>query len=378
MGSRVVALTDIDGKFIDRWRALANRADTPNPFFDVDFLNPAAACMPEARGLRLLVGEDRGDLIWLMPLAPSSQLGAVPMVPGLRNCVPRAYCGQPLVVAGQESAAADFVLRYLSRSRRSFWLRLQMLDADNQFTRSLIAGAGHASVHVEAISRGLAMRRPEPTYVTGNPGAEQVRRQTRLFEEAYGRPLEVIDCSADPQAVEDFLAMEVEGGRGRISGAFAAQPGHGEFLRRMCSRFRDTGRLQLWRVQAGDQTVAMTISLGAGDTLFRYVTAFAPGYPTLPACLQSEVEHFQLFHDDHRFRLLDSCASPGNLPLNALYPDRRSLINLTIGSGPLGRVVTSLAPTGRRVIARRKVAVRLAAEPSRASSANDAVSLSGV
>jgi hypothetical protein len=86
MDSRVVALTDIDAPFIDRWRVLAKRPDiTPSPFVDVDFLRPAAEYLPEAKGMRLLVGEDHGDLVWLMPLIRTSRMGGVPVLPGLRN-----------------------------------------------------------------------------------------------------------------------------------------------------------------------------------------------------------------------------------------------------------------------------------------------------
>jgi len=75
MDSRVVALADIDAPFIARWRALANRpGTTPNPFMDVDFLRPAAAYQPEAKGMRLFVGEDDGELLWLLPRGIVAQL----------------------------------------------------------------------------------------------------------------------------------------------------------------------------------------------------------------------------------------------------------------------------------------------------------------
>ena len=359
MDSRVVALTDIDAPFVDRWRALANRLDiTPNPFVDVDFLRPAAAYLPQAKGLRLLVGEDHGDLVWLMPLVPSSQLGAVPMVPGLRNFFPHNWLGQPLVVAGQEAEAAGSVLRYLSDSRRTFWLRLQMLDADDRFAQSLLAGAGHASVHVEAFTRGVVVRRPEPTYLSGHSVLKRLRGQRRSFEKSLGGTLDVIDCSADPHAVDDFLAMEAAGWKGRVGGAYAVQPGHAEFLKQMCGNFRDSGRLQFWSLRAGDQNLAMRLDLVADDTLFRLAIAYDEGYRQLSPGLQLEVEYLRLFHDQPQFRVMDSCASSDNSMANRLYPDRRSLINLTIGSGPLGRAITSLAPAGRRLVERRQVAAK--------------------
>jgi len=355
MSSRVVAMSEIDEPFVNRWRALANRTDTTsNPFVDVDYLRPAAAYMPSAKHLRLLVGEDHDELVWLMPLVPSAQLGNVPLFPGLRNRLPHVFLGQPLIVPGHEAEAAGAVLRHLSDSRRAFWLRLQMLDSEDKFAQSVLAGARHANV--EAFTRGLTVRRPEPTYLAGHSNLKRLRRQRRSFEKSAGNRLEVVDSSADPQVVDEFLEMEAAGWKGRARGAFLSQPGHGEFLRQMCNNFRDSGRLRLWSLRSGDETVAIKLNLVAGDTLFCYIIAFAEGHASLSAGLQLEVENFRLFHDDRRLALVDSCAAPDNAFANRLYPDRRSLVNVTIGSGPLGRVVTSLAPAGRRMISRHRVA----------------------
>ena len=349
MDARVVALTDIDAPFIDRWRALANRPDTtPNPFVDVDFLRPAAAYLPEAKGMRLFVGEDHGDLVWLMPLVPTSRMGGVPVLPGLRNFFAHNWLGQPLIVAGQESAAASSLLRYLSDNRRVFWLRLMMLDADDRFAQSLIEGAGHPFVDVGA--RGLVVRRPEPTYLSGHNLNKKLRKQRRVFEESSGETLEVVDCSADPQAVDDFLAMEASGWKGRAGGAFAMRPGNAEFLKQMCGNFRESGRLQLYALRAGDQNLAMNLMLATHDTLFGFAIAFDERYASLSPGLQLLVEGFQLFHDQPQFQMMDSCSDPANAMANRLFPDRRSLVNVTIGSGPAGRAIVSLAPAGRRLM----------------------------
>jgi hypothetical protein len=200
----------------------------------------------------------------------------------------------------------------------------------------------------------------EPTYLSGHSNLKRARRQRRSFEKSTGKHLEVVDRCADPQAVDDFLAMEASGWKGRDGGAFLAQPGHAEFLRQMCANFRDSGRLRLWSLRSGEQTLAMKLNLAADDTLFCYVIAFSEGYAALSPGLQLEVENFRLFHEEPRFSTMDSCAEPDNMFANRLYPDRRSLINVTIGSGPLGRVVTSLVPTARRVITRRQVAAKAA------------------
>jgi CelD/BcsL family acetyltransferase involved in cellulose biosynthesis len=349
MDARVVALADVDAAFIDRWRALANRPGiTPNPFADVGFLRPAVAHLAEARGMRLFVGQDDGDLLWLMPLVPTSRMGGVPMLPGLRNFFAHNWLGQPLIVPGQESAAAGALLRYLSDDRRAFWLRLHMLDADDRFARSLIEGARH--VLVDAGSRGVAVRRPEPTYLSGHNLNKQLRKKRRSFERSSGKTLEVVDCSADPHAVDDFLELEASGWKGRAGSAFATQPGHAEFLRQMCGSFRDSGRLRMYALRAGDQNLGMKLMLTAHDTLFDFAIAYDERYAALSPGLQLQVEGFRLFHDQTQFQMMDSCSDPGNAMANRLFPDRRSLVNVTIGSGPLGRAIVGLAPLGRRLM----------------------------
>jgi len=350
MHSRVVALADVDAPFIDRWRALAKRPDTtPNPFVEVDFLRPAAAYLPEAKGMRLFVGEDDGDLLWLMPLVPTSHMGGVPVLPGLRNFFAHNWLGQPLIVAGQESAAASALLRYLSDNRRVFWVRLMMLDADDAFARSLIEGAGHAFVDVGA--RGVVVRRPEPTYLSGHKHLKKgLGRKRRSFERTSGKTLEVVDCSADPHAVDDFLALEASGWKGRAGSAFATRPGNAEFLKQMCADFRESGRLRMYALRAGDQNLAMKLNLTANDTLFDFAIAYNEKYASLSPGLQLQVEDFQLFHDQPQFRMMDSCSDPNNAMANRLCPDRRSLVNVTIGSGPLGRAIVGLEPAGRRLM----------------------------
>jgi len=119
-----------------------------------------------------------------------------------------------------------------------------MLDADDKFAQSLIEAAGHAFVDVGA--RGFVVRRPESTYLSGHKNLNKdLGRQRRSFERSSGMALEVVDCSADPHAVDDFLALEASGWMGRAGSAFATQPGQAEFLKQMCGNFRDSGRLRL-------------------------------------------------------------------------------------------------------------------------------------
>jgi len=150
-----------------------------------------------------------------------------------------------------------------------------MLDADDKFAQSLIEAAGHAFVDVGA--RGFVVRRPESTYLSGHKNLNKdLGRQRRSFERSSGMALEVVDCSADPHAVDDFLALEASGWMGRAGSAFATQPGQAEFLKQMCGNFRDSGRLRLHALRAGDLNLAMVLMLAANDTLFAFAIRKRP------------------------------------------------------------------------------------------------------
>ena len=206
------------------------------------------------------------------------------------------------------------------------------------------------------------MRGPEPTHLTGH--LKKYSRRRRQFERSSGQTLEVVDCSADPQTVDEFLVLEAAGWKGVDGGAYAMHPGHADFLRQMCSNFRDSGNLHLLSLRAGDQTLAMQLMVAAGDTLYGHAMTYDQGYAALSPGIQLQLEHLRSFHAQSRFRLLDSCAAPDNSTVNRLYPERRDLVDLIIGSGPLGRAIVSLEPVGRRLIQRRLGAARADPESS--------------
>lgn len=349
---RTMSPFETDEGIEQRWRALASRSRTPNPCMEPEFIRAAAQNLPEVQGLRLFMVEEHGELIGLLPAYPSARRGSVPVVPGIRTSWDRVLLGQPLMAPGHETSVAEALLAYLSVSRHAYWLRLQTLDADGLFARSLIEGArgAHLALQANAWSRGLAVRRPEPTYLTGQPHAnlKRLHRQRQAFERSVGQPIEVVDRSADAGAVEEFMMLEAAGWKGRDGVSFLARPGHADFLRDVCNGFRVDGRFRLWGLQSGDRTLAMKLDLAAGDSLFCYLIAFDEDYARVSPGLQLEVENFRLFHAEPGFRIMDSCASSDNSFANRLYPDRRALIDVNIGSGAVGRTLIWLVPVVRR------------------------------
>ena len=347
MDSQLVTLQEVDGTLAAQWQQLEDVAQTRNPFYGHDYLRAAATWLPDAQAMQLLVGQDAGGLAWLIPLAPSRRLGKAPVVRGLRNRWPHVFFGHPLVAPGRERAAAAALLRHLSGRRGAHWLRLQDLGAEHAFTRALLEEVPATAVHVESYSRGFAVKRAEPTYLEGHSNLRRLQRQRRAFEKKTGEVIELVDRSDDPSALEEFMRLEAAGWKGRQGGAFLTHAYDAAFLREVGAGFRQRGMLRLWCLQSGGETLAMKLNLVAADTVFCYLIAYDENTAALSPGLQLEVENFQLFHADPTAQYMDSCAAPDNEFANRLYPERRELLNVTIGDGVLGRAVTALASFSR-------------------------------
>src|SRR5439155_13614414 len=120
-------------------------------------------------------------------------------------------------------------------------------------------------------------------------GHTRLRRLRRAFERELGAPLEAIDRSGQPEAVERFLALEASGWKGRRGTAMASRPGHADFFREMCAGAGSAGRLELLSLEAAGQVLAMKCSLFAGDGLFYLKAAYDEAHARYSPGVQLEL-----------------------------------------------------------------------------------------
>ncbi len=322
------------------WHQLAKEAAVPNPFFEPQYLVPVARHMPELAGMRVLVCRAGDSIVGVVPFQPSAQMGGWPVPLGQRTYAQVAL-GEPLAARGYERAVAESTLETLLGAHGN-WLRLAALDARGTFVSAVLD-----AVHRERLpadgrrwQRGFVMKRADLTYVgAAHRNLKRLRRQRSAFERDRGQRLRVIDRSNDPSAVDDFLAMEARGWKGRAGVAHALNEGHAEALHDLTAAFRAEGRLRVLSLRAGDDELALKVNLISGQTVFCYLITFDEAHARLSPGLQLEVDNFRAFHDEPMIDSMDSCANEVTAFANRLYPERRSMIDLTIGSRRLlGRV----------------------------------------
>jgi CelD/BcsL family acetyltransferase involved in cellulose biosynthesis len=197
-------------------------------------------------------------------------------------------------------------------------------------------------------------------------------RQWRRLCGDWGDP-SVIDRGRERDSSASFLAMEAGGWKGRAGTALVSRAGDAAFYRDVTARFGASGRLRLYSLEAGGETLAMQTNLCASGCLFDWKVAYDERFASYGPGAQLQLRVFDLARDDG-LRWIDSCADVGDDHQLRLSPDRRSIATLAIGGrGPMGGLVLTWAVlamemSGKlRGLSTRNVRFKLAAA-SRAAS----------
>ena len=353
MTTRLVPLSELTEGEIGAWRELAERAVSPNPFFDPDFVLPAARGLDSFDRVGIVIVEKDGEWAACMPVRRYSRWRRLPL-----PCVGtwrHRYCllGTPLLSAGTDDGILT-IAESMRDARGSAFAALEWLPAEGPIAHEMDE-ATPEPIPFEEMSRATIVRRRQNDYLDGRLKGKhrrEFRRISRALDEEVGAPLELVDRAGDPQAVEDFLALEASGWKGRSATALAANPAHAEFFREMTTLMAERGALELAFLEGGGKIAAARCSLIGGDGSFCFKIGFDEELKRFSPGRELELRLIDHFHDSGRLQWMDSCADTGNELFNRLWPDRRKLCTVAYRSrSPLGAAVR---PTLRGAVAMRE------------------------
>ncbi len=352
MPARSIPLSELTESEIGAWRELADRAASPNPFFDPDYVLPAARGLGCFDRVGVGVVEEGGEWTACMPVRRFARWHRLPL-----PCVGtwrHRYCllGTPLFSPDAEDGILT-IADSMREARGSAFAALEWVPAEGP----VAAGMDDASpepIPFEEISRATIVRRPRNDYLDGKVKGKhrrEFRRLSKALEEELGGPLDLVDRAGDPAAVKDFLALEASGWKGRTGTALASDTDHADFFCEMTARMAARGALDLTFLEGGGRIAAARCSLVSGDGSFCFKVAFDEELKRFSPGRELELRLIDRFHDSGRLQWMDSCADPGNQLFNRLWPDRRKLRTVAYRSrGPLG---ASVPPALRAVAALR-------------------------
>jgi CelD/BcsL family acetyltransferase involved in cellulose biosynthesis len=350
----ILALSDLLREDVETWRELAAEAAEPNPFFEPEYVLPAAQSIG-GRQLALLVVLAAGEWLACLPIHRPRRWHRVPF-----GCVAgwhHKYCflGTPLVRPDRLESALATMARELMRQRRAAFVGLDSL-ADGGPVRAALRtafdGEGRDELRVSEYERALLRRRAtEVDYMALKAkNRRELERKRRRLEDDLDAPLQTVDRAEDATAVDEFMELEASGWKGQGGTAVASLEQDAEFFRTICRSFRELGRLHLISLQANGQPVAMACNLRAGEGVFCIKIAFDERWRRSSPGAQLVLDHVSWFHRESNATWMDSCVQPGNELVSRLWPDRRRIVTLALpAKSATGRMAGSVIRRGVRL-----------------------------
>jgi hypothetical protein len=354
---RTLPLADVGAEDAGRWADLAARAVEPNPFLDPAFLLAADRWFPDAAGIRLVVVEEDGRMLALLPLSVERRFAGLPVAlattagPFLAR---RAPLCAPLVDRDVTTGALVALLGFLGRRGSGLpgLVELTLFPGEGPLHDALHDAARATRTPVlERYRFERASVRPVPPPGSWrdelSPGRRRkLRRFARALEEELGQPLVGEERGDDSRALEDFVDLEAAGWKGTSpgGGALRVTPDGVAWFTEVADGFRARGLLRVFALRAGGTTLYMSVKLVCGGGVFGVMDAYDERFARWsPGVVGRAAEVDQLFAEPGRVDLFDLCMHPKNVESSALYPQRRALVGLLLA--PRGAASRTLVRT---------------------------------
>ncbi len=358
MRASILALDQLSEGDTEPWRALAADAVEPNPFFEPEYVLPAAELIG-GRRVGLLAVREADRWAACLPVHRPRRWHRVPL-----GCVAtwqHRYCflGTPLVRTGCAESAIAALAGELVGQRGASFAGLDALADEGpvrEALRAAIERQGGDEVPVSRHQRAVLRRSEagEEALAVKAKHRRELDRKRRRLEDELGAPLEIVDLAEDAAAVEKFLALEASGWKGRSGTALASMHGDAAFFRAICSSFRELGRLHLLSLQADGEPVAMACNLRAGQGVFCLKIAFDERWRRYSPGAQLVLDHLSWFAHGSDAAWMDSCVQPDNELVNRLWPDRRGIATVALpASSVRGRLAAAAIGAAVRMRQRR-------------------------
>ncbi|WP_345752386.1 GNAT family N-acetyltransferase [Microbacterium rhizophilus] len=293
MKVRDVAVGDLEPADVERWTRLAEGAIEPNAFLDPRYLAVSARLDPFAARQRVLIAEDGGDMIGMMPYSVAAVTLGRRRLRALSLRCDGAYLQDassrfhPLLASDRADRAAELLIEGALRHGGGEVLDLRRVP-EGHLIDALTDAARRRRLPVYRMDREhihCVDARPgdvgEPTDVVavshlGATTRKTRRKEMRTLQQALGAELAFEDRGDDPEALEQFLELQAAGWKGQTeSGGKAYLPtGRGDWIRAVASAFREDGRFVVFVLRAGQRIVHMQIAFRSGNAVFGLADAY--------------------------------------------------------------------------------------------------------
>lgn len=346
---------------LGRWDALAECAAEPNPFLESWYLGPALRTLDPAGCVRLLVLEQDGRWLGLLPVIRDARYYGWPL-PHWRNWVHgNCFLGLPLVARGHEETFWRALLAHADQTAgTALFLHLSQMPLDGALYQAAQAVAAQerrtmALVHREdraLLASGLPPADYLEAALSGKKRKELRRQFTRLSEQGVVAVSRQDDGGRLDEWVAAFLALEVAGWKGAAGSALASAPATAALFTEALAGAAARGKLERLTLTLDGRPIAMLATFLAAPGAFSYKTAFDERFARFSPGVLLQRENLALL-ERAGLEWCDSCASADHPMIDHLWRERRAVGRISIAIG--GRL--------RRAVFRRIAAAELSRRP---------------
>lgn len=339
---QLIPLDALPPRLANEWPALAVVASEPCAFAEHWFMLPSLAQFASDPAIQIAVARDgAGELAGVMPLAIKTRYGRIP-VRNVQNWMHHnCFLGTPLVRRGDEQR---FWRALLERLDASPWsrglLHISGLVAGGPVLAGLHAAAralGRPCDTVHRLSRALLVAGlgPEAYYegtVRKKKRKEIARLASRLAEQGrvdYATLERGDDLS---RWIDDFLALERAGWKGRAGSALACDEAADRFFRDVLTGAFAAGQLDFHRLDLDGAPIAMLVNFVSPPGAFSFKIAFDESYARFSPGVLIQRYNLRILERGN-VQWMDSCAAEDHPMINSLWSGRREIVRVSV---PLG------------------------------------------
>ncbi|WP_354509541.1 GNAT family N-acetyltransferase [Oerskovia enterophila] len=365
VASRIVRVADLGAEDLAAWQRLADSSLEPNPYFEPAVLGAAARGMGGGRAVMALVVADGSGWLAFLPFETVARNRLWPARHASLDgpFVERfAALRAPLVDAARPRLAVASLVAALHARRRALGqaVDLPLLRASGETTTLLLGAFARAGMPVrewDRISRGAlvpgAGDRDELGPDLSASRRKNLRRRRRHLEEELGEELRIVDATAEPGIVEQFLDLEAAGWKGdRAQGGEARRvvPGAAPWFSGLVEAYRERGEAHVLRVGQAGAPVYLAVRVRRDGVVFSISDAYDPAWSAHSPGAWGRLLGMRLLAEMPGTVLVDSCIDPRRYPDETLlYPDRVDLVSVTcaVGSWPSRVLLSAIVASGR-------------------------------
>jgi hypothetical protein len=351
--------------YVPDWEHLADCAVEPNVFYEPWFLVPAVEAFGGGRHLEFVLifapnpAHPLGPrmLCGFFPLERQGRYRGLPIsVLSLWRHI-HCYLCIPLLKTGYaRECLATFFEWLAERAKGCQLMEFCLISGDGPFHQLLVDYYHDNSkltciteCHTRALFRPAAdaeqyMRRA----LSAKHRKDIKRRESHLA--ATGR-LEYLALEEGGDVAfwtAEFLKLEAGGWKGREGSALACNEANCAFFASIASAAFHRRRLLMLSLNLDKRPIAYRCSLLAEPGSFSFKIAFDEDYGRFSPGALLHLEDIRQLHARPEIRWMDSCTSPDNSMYNRLWPERRTILSVVVGTGrSSGDLVVTLIPLFR-------------------------------